>query len=257
MSRSDEDRLLDIVAVIEAIGRHVERGGLEDGLIFDAVRARLTCASPRPPGRGPCIGVIATSGSTSTTRSARTGTCSYSSMRLIGTRQRSSGADEPPVGGRICRVVPPGRIELLTPEERGAPRCPWPLPSTLVAAGSSTASTDVPVRRSSCHVSCHAGTPCGTLRSIRPVPRLGSERQGKVGDPPYTDGMSGERDELARLVQEIPDAEIPAVLAEVRRRLTPAVERPWPPAFFGSIRSGRTDTARRVDEALAEGFGRS
>lgn len=94
--------------------------------------------------------------------------------------------------------------------------------------------------------------------SVGPAgPRLGSERQGKVGGLPYTDGMSGERDELARLVQEIPDAEIPAVLAEVRRRLTPAVERPWPPAFFGSIRSGRTDTARRVDEALAEGFGRS
>ncbi|MBA3745710.1 HepT-like ribonuclease domain-containing protein [Sporichthya sp.] len=41
MSRSDEDRLLDIVAAIEAIRRHVERGGIEDGLIFDAVRARL------------------------------------------------------------------------------------------------------------------------------------------------------------------------------------------------------------------------
>lgn len=41
MSRSDEDRLLDIVAAIEAIGRHVGRGSLEDGLIFDAVRARL------------------------------------------------------------------------------------------------------------------------------------------------------------------------------------------------------------------------
>lgn len=41
MSRSDEDRLLDIVAAIEAIGRHVERGSLADGLIFDAVRARL------------------------------------------------------------------------------------------------------------------------------------------------------------------------------------------------------------------------
>lgn len=41
MSRSDEDRLLDIVAAIEAIGRHVDRGPLDDGLIFDAVRARL------------------------------------------------------------------------------------------------------------------------------------------------------------------------------------------------------------------------
>lgn len=30
MSRSDEDRLLDIVAAIEAIGRHVERGSLDE-----------------------------------------------------------------------------------------------------------------------------------------------------------------------------------------------------------------------------------
>lgn len=41
MSRSDEDRLLDILAAIEAIGAHVSRGSLDDGLIFDAVRARL------------------------------------------------------------------------------------------------------------------------------------------------------------------------------------------------------------------------
>jgi hypothetical protein len=69
--------------------------------------------------------------------------------------------------------------------------------------------------------------------------------------------MSSDRDELARLVREIPDADVPAVLADVRRRLTPAAEGSWPPAFFGSISSGRSDTARRVDEALAEGFGRS
>jgi hypothetical protein len=69
--------------------------------------------------------------------------------------------------------------------------------------------------------------------------------------------MSADRDELARLVREIPDAEVPAVLADVRRRLAPAAEGSWPPAFFGSIRSGRSDATRRVDEVLAEGFGRS
>lgn len=69
--------------------------------------------------------------------------------------------------------------------------------------------------------------------------------------------MSSDRDELARLVREIPDGEVPAVLAEVRRRLAPASGGSWPPAFFGSVSSGRSDLARRVDEALAEGFGRS
>ena len=69
--------------------------------------------------------------------------------------------------------------------------------------------------------------------------------------------MSPEREELARLVQEIPDEAVLVVLADLRRRLAPADRRPWPPAFFGSIRSGRADTSERVDEILAEGFGRS
>lgn len=41
MSYRDEERLDDIAAAIAAIGAHVERGGLDDGLIFDAVRIRL------------------------------------------------------------------------------------------------------------------------------------------------------------------------------------------------------------------------
>lgn len=41
MSRSDRDRLLDILAATDAITAHVGRGDLGDGLIFDAVRARL------------------------------------------------------------------------------------------------------------------------------------------------------------------------------------------------------------------------
>ncbi|MGQ0466568.1 MAG: hypothetical protein ACT4QG_14740 [Sporichthyaceae bacterium] len=71
--------------------------------------------------------------------------------------------------------------------------------------------------------------------------------------------MSPEREELLRLVEDLPDRDVPAVLAEVRRHLDPAPEpsAAWPPAWFGSIRSGRTDTAARVDELLAEGFGRS
>ncbi|XVQ86785.1 hypothetical protein ACQP2K_04995 [Microbispora siamensis] len=30
----------------------------------------------------------------------------------------------------------------------------------------------------------------------------------------------------------------------------------WPPAFFGSVRAGRSDVTARTEETLAEGFGR-
>ncbi len=41
MSRRDEQRLDDIRAAIDAIGEHLARGPLDDGLIFDAIRVRL------------------------------------------------------------------------------------------------------------------------------------------------------------------------------------------------------------------------
>jgi uncharacterized protein with HEPN domain len=41
VSRHDTDRLIDILDAIEAIGSHLERGDLSDGLVFDAVRLRL------------------------------------------------------------------------------------------------------------------------------------------------------------------------------------------------------------------------
>ena len=41
MSYRDKQRLDDVAAAIAAIRAHVERGGLDDGLIFDAVRIRL------------------------------------------------------------------------------------------------------------------------------------------------------------------------------------------------------------------------
>ena len=41
MSRRDEQRLADIQAAIAAIGAHLRRGELSDGLVFDAVRVRL------------------------------------------------------------------------------------------------------------------------------------------------------------------------------------------------------------------------
>jgi uncharacterized protein with HEPN domain len=41
MSRNDAERFADILDAIEAIRRHLTRGELSDGLVFDAVRARL------------------------------------------------------------------------------------------------------------------------------------------------------------------------------------------------------------------------
>ncbi|HYW24343.1 MAG TPA: HepT-like ribonuclease domain-containing protein [Terriglobales bacterium] len=41
MTYRDRQRLADIEAAIEAIRSHLERGGLSDGLVFDAVRIRL------------------------------------------------------------------------------------------------------------------------------------------------------------------------------------------------------------------------
>ena len=41
MSRRDDQRLEDVLAAIEAIGDHLGRGALDDGLVFDAVRVRL------------------------------------------------------------------------------------------------------------------------------------------------------------------------------------------------------------------------
>lgn len=41
MSRRDDERLTDILAAGEAIASHLRRGGLDDGLVFDAVRVRL------------------------------------------------------------------------------------------------------------------------------------------------------------------------------------------------------------------------
>ena len=78
---------------------------------------------------------------------------------------------------------------------------------------------------------------------------------GFVCAQPWTDGMSSERDELARPVREIPDDEVPHALAELRRHLRPASERPWPPAWFGIVPGDGSDVGARSEELLAEGFG--
>lgn len=69
--------------------------------------------------------------------------------------------------------------------------------------------------------------------------------------------MESDRDELRRLVEQMPDDEVPAALADLRRHLYPVRDRRWPPAFFGAGRSSRPDVGVRTDELLEEGFGRA
>lgn len=71
--------------------------------------------------------------------------------------------------------------------------------------------------------------------------------------------MTADRHELYDLVEELPDDQVAAAIADLRRRLPkPASERPWPPKFLGSgvDKEGRTDLSENVDEYLAKGFGR-
>jgi hypothetical protein len=68
--------------------------------------------------------------------------------------------------------------------------------------------------------------------------------------------MSGERDELRELVERLSEEDVPAALADVRRHLSAAPERRWPPAFFGAGKASRSDVAARSEEILGEGFGR-
>jgi hypothetical protein len=69
--------------------------------------------------------------------------------------------------------------------------------------------------------------------------------------------MSAERDELKRLVEELSDDRVPAVLAEARRQTEPTPAGEWPPPWFASFSSGRHDLGRNHEDLLAEGFGRS
>ena len=68
--------------------------------------------------------------------------------------------------------------------------------------------------------------------------------------------MSAEREELRRLVDELPEDRVPAVLQDLRQQAVAASDRPWPPVWFGSVKGSTKNVAARVDELLAEGFGR-
>lgn len=72
--------------------------------------------------------------------------------------------------------------------------------------------------------------------------------------------MSASREELHELIDGLPDDQVAAVLAEVKRRTAPRPPRTTEPfAWIGMVKeakNGRTDNAERVDELLAQGFGR-
>lgn len=74
---------------------------------------------------------------------------------------------------------------------------------------------------------------------------------------PTLGSMTASRDELIHLIAGLPEDQVEAVLADVRRLTTQPSSGEWPPRFFGVGESndGRTDNARRVDEILADGFG--
>jgi hypothetical protein len=68
--------------------------------------------------------------------------------------------------------------------------------------------------------------------------------------------MGAQPDELLRLVEELPESEVPTVLDDLRSRLRAVKDRSWPPAWFGAGR-GSTDAAARSEDLLEDGFGRS
>jgi hypothetical protein len=68
--------------------------------------------------------------------------------------------------------------------------------------------------------------------------------------------MSVQREELLRLVEELPEDEVPAVLDDVRRHLRAVRDRAWPPAWFGAGQGRTTDVAARSEDLLGDGFGR-
>ena len=94
----------------------------------------------------------------------------------------------------------------------------------------------------------------GRRRRLRDLP---IDRDQIQDVPGYARGVSAERDELRRLVEQLSDDRLPAVLAEARRQSGSVPAGEWPPPWFGSFASGRSDLGSDHEDLLAEGFGRS
>ena len=71
--------------------------------------------------------------------------------------------------------------------------------------------------------------------------------------------MSASRAELHDLIDGLPDDQVAAVLADVKRRTSPRPPRSTKPfAWVGMIKDGPTDASspEAIDALLAQGFGR-
>jgi hypothetical protein len=62
---------------------------------------------------------------------------------------------------------------------------------------------------------------------------------------------------LRRLVEQLPDDRVRAVLAEARRQTGSVLAGEWPPPWSGSFASRRSDLGSNHEDLLAEGFGLS
>ena len=148
----------------------------------------------------------------------------------------------------MCPVPPAARRKGLSRSGACGPRTPLELPC----------SSDQP--RSSITPVGSLTTNRATVRRIpRQIPRSGARARRRRPLPDYPRLVSPEREELRRLVEDLPDERVAPVLAEARRQSQPPKRQPeaWPPAWFGAITSERTDWGRNHDDLLAEGFGRS
>jgi hypothetical protein len=79
-----------------------------------------------------------------------------------------------------------------------------------------------------------------------------ARKPGALNLAAYTGIMSVQREELLRLVEELPEEEVPAVLDDVRRHLRSLRERPWPPAWFGAGEGSADDVAARSEDLLRD-----
>jgi hypothetical protein len=98
------------------------------------------------------------------------------------------------------------------------------------------------------------GVPSRTVGGRDPSP-LAFGFGGCVGATLF--GVGAERDELRRLVEQLSEDRVSAVLAEARRQSASVPVGEWPPPWFGSFASGRSDLGSNHEDLLAEGFGRS
>jgi hypothetical protein len=68
--------------------------------------------------------------------------------------------------------------------------------------------------------------------------------------------VDASREELHRLVDELPAEQVPGALAALRARGERRDKASWPPAWFGSVSGSAPDVAERADDILREGLGR-